>query len=81
MMYFMPPDRCVVLLQTTGVYRQIFGFRKTETVFVLSGNLKLLFLSNNLEKVVYVQLQHHLELHGVHEKFQSSFKSHHRTEL
>ncbi len=41
---------------------------------------KLPFLSKLLEKVVFGQLFSFLDLHGIHEMFQSSFKSLHSTE-
>ncbi len=41
---------------------------------------KLPFLSKILEKVVFTQLYSFLNLHGLHEVFQSGFKSLHRTE-
>uniref|UniRef100_A0A3P9JT56 Reverse transcriptase domain-containing protein n=1 Tax=Oryzias latipes TaxID=8090 RepID=A0A3P9JT56_ORYLA len=41
---------------------------------------KLPFLSKILEKVVYFQLQDHLELYGILDKFQSGFRARHSTE-
>lgn len=46
-----------ILLQTKEVYCHVFGFSTFESNVVLNRHLKLLLISNNLEKGIYLQLQ------------------------
>ncbi len=75
----------------SGVVPQLFKHAIVEPVIKkhnldssVLGNFrpisKLTFLSKILEKVIFTQLYSFLNLHGLHEVFQSGFKSLHSTE-